>query len=139
MAGSDRASLPVLGKIAAGVPIEAIQHEVSRISPPGDFAREEDHFALQVEGESMIGAGIHDGDLIILKRTDTAQSGDIVVALIDEEEATLKHLRSRGDSIALEAANPAFRNPHIRPDPDRVPGRASVRAGWWHLPSKRYD
>lgn len=122
-AGGGRASLPVLGKIAAGVPIEAIQHEVSRISPPEDFSSEEDHFALQVEGESMIGAGIHDGDLIILKRTDTAQSGDIVVALIDEEEATLKRLRSRGDSIALEAANPAFETRIFGPDRVRIQGR----------------
>lgn len=118
-----RASLPVLGKIAAGVPIEAIQHEVSRISPPEDFASEEDHFALQVEGESMIEAGIHDGDLIILKRTDTAQSGDIVVALIDEEEATLKRFRARGDRIALEAANTAFETRIFGPDRVRIQGR----------------
>ncbi len=118
-----RASLPVLGKIAAGVPIEAIQHEVSRISPPEDFANEEEHFALEVEGQSMIDAGIHDGDLIILKRTDTAQSGDIVVALIDEEEATLKRLRARGDSIALEAANPAFETRIFGPDRVRIQGR----------------
>ncbi|NBC19820.1 MAG: transcriptional repressor LexA [Alphaproteobacteria bacterium] len=120
---SARASLPVLGKIAAGVPIEAIQHEVSRISPPEDFASEEDHFALQVEGESMIEAGIHDGDLIILKRTDTAQSGDIVVALIDEEEATLKRFRARGDRIALEAANTAFETRIFGPDRVRIQGR----------------
>ncbi len=116
-------SLPVLGKIAAGVPIEAIQQEVSRISPPDEFADENEHFALQVEGESMIGAGIQDGDLIILRRTETARSGEIVVALIDEQEATLKRMRSRGDSIALEAANPAFETRIFGPDRVRIQGR----------------
>ena len=116
-------TLPVLGKITAGVPIAAIQHEQDRITVPTDLADSDEHFALQVEGESMIDAGIHDGDLIILKRTDTASNGDIVVALIDEEEATLKRLRRKGDSVALEAANPAFETRIFGPDRVRVQGR----------------
>ncbi|MEO0784517.1 MAG: transcriptional repressor LexA [Pseudomonadota bacterium] len=116
-------SLPVLGKIAAGVPIEAIQNEVSRVETPEDFADEEAYYALQVEGESMINAGIHDGDLIILKRTDTANTGEIVVALIDENEATLKRLRRKGESIALEAANPAFETRIFGPDRVRIQGK----------------
>lgn len=116
-------SLPVLGRIAAGVPIEAIQNEVSRIEAPEDLSDEENYFALQVEGESMIEAGIHDGDLIILRRTDTATSNDIVVALIDETEATLKRLRKRGDSVALEAANPAFETRIFGPDRVRIQGK----------------
>lgn len=121
--GSARPSLPVLGKIAAGVPIEAIQNEVDRVETPEDFADEEAYFALQVEGESMINAGIHDGDLIILKRTDTANTGEIVVALIDENEATLKRLRRKGESVALEAANPAFETRIFGPDRVRIQGR----------------
>ena len=121
--GRDAPSLPVLGKIAAGVPIEAIQNEVARIETPVDYADEENYFALQVEGESMIEAGIHDGDLIILKRTDTANTGEIVVALIDEAEATLKRLRRKGESVALEAANPAFETRIFGPDRVRIQGR----------------
>jgi len=116
-------SLPILGRIAAGVPIEAIQNEVSRVSAPDDLADADLHFALQVEGDSMIEEGIHDGDLIILKRTDTADSGDIVVALIDDQEATLKRLRKRGESVALEAANPAFETRIFGPDRVRIQGR----------------
>jgi repressor LexA len=121
--GRSAPSLPVLGKIAAGVPIEAIQNEVSRVEAPEDFADEEAYFALQVEGESMINAGIHDGDLIILKRTDTANTGEIVVALIDEAEATLKRLRRKGESVALEAANPAFETRIFGPDRVRIQGK----------------
>ena len=116
-------ALPVLGKIAAGVPIEAIQHETGRVDVPDDLADTDQHFALQVEGDSMIDAGIHDGDLIVLRRTETANTGDIVVALIDEEEATLKRLRKKGASIALEAANPAFETRIFGPDRVRIQGR----------------
>lgn len=116
-------SVPVLGKIAAGVPIAAIQHEQDRISAPLDLPDNDEHFALQVEGESMVEAGIHDGDLIILKRTDDASNGDIVVALIDEEEATLKRIRRKGASVALEAANPAFETRIFGPDRVRIQGR----------------
>ena len=116
-------TIPVLGRIAAGVPIEAIQNETHRIRPPDDLPEGDDHFALEVKGDSMIEAGILDGDLVILKRTDDANTGDIVVALIDEEEATLKRLRKKGASIALEAANPAFETRIFGPDRVRVQGR----------------
>lgn len=121
--GGTPETLPVLGKIAAGVPIAAIQHEQDRIQVPTEYVDNDDHYALQVEGESMIEAGIHDGDYIILKRTDDANTGDIVVALIDEEEATLKRLRKKGASVALEAANPAFETRIFGPDRVRIQGR----------------
>ena len=116
-------TIPVLGRIAAGVPIEAIQHETSRIHPPSDLPEGDEHFALEVKGDSMIDAGILDGDLVILKRTDDANTGDIVVALIDDEEATLKRLRKKGASIALEAANPAYETRIFGPDRVRIQGR----------------
>jgi repressor LexA len=115
--------IPILGQIAAGVPIEAIQSEVGRITPPEDLLGAGDHFALEVKGDSMIQAGILDGDVVLIKRTDTADSGDIVVALIDNEEATLKRLRKRGNSIALEAANPAYETRIFGPDRVRVQGK----------------
>jgi repressor LexA len=116
-------TIPVLGRIAAGVPISAIQHEVDRITPPIDFSDSEAHYALEVKGDSMIDAGIHDGDIVILRRTDSANSGDIVVALIDDEEATLKRLRKKGASVALEAANPAYETRIFGPDRVQVQGR----------------
>lgn len=116
-------TIPLLGRIAAGVPITAIQDEVDRVTPPVDFADSDQHYALEVKGDSMIDAGILDGDIVVLKRTDNATSGDIVVALIDEEEATLKRLRRRGDSVALEAANPAYETRIFGPDRVRVQGR----------------
>ncbi|MEM7767869.1 MAG: transcriptional repressor LexA [Pseudomonadota bacterium] len=122
-AGGGPRMLPVLGKIAAGVPIAAIQHEQDRIQVPTEYTDNDDHYALQVEGESMIDAGIQDGDYIVLKRTDDANTGDIVVALIDEEEATLKRLRKKGESVALEAANPAFETRIFGPDRVRIQGR----------------
>ncbi len=115
--------LPVLGRIAAGTPIEAIQHEVDRIPAPGVLMGSGEHFILEVQGESMINAGIHDGDLAIIKRCDDAISGDIVVALVDEEEATLKQLRKKGASIALEAANPAYETRIYGPDRVSVQGK----------------
>ncbi|MEO1251794.1 MAG: transcriptional repressor LexA [Pseudomonadota bacterium] len=115
--------LPVLGRIAAGTPIEAIQHEVDRITTPDALIGAGEHFILEVQGESMINAGIHDGDLAIIRRGDTASSGDIVVALVDDEEATLKRLRKRGASIALEAANPAFETRIYGPDRVAVQGK----------------
>ncbi|MEM6627738.1 MAG: transcriptional repressor LexA [Pseudomonadota bacterium] len=121
--GGPGVSIPVLGRIAAGVPIEAIQTETDRIAAPDDGLNGDDHYALEVRGDSMINAGILDGDLVVLRRTDTAQSGDIVVALIDEEEATLKRLRKRGGSIALEAANPAYETRIFGPDRVRVQGK----------------
>jgi repressor LexA len=115
--------IPILGQIAAGVPIEAIQSEIGRITPPDDLLGSGDHFALEVKGDSMIQAGILDGDVVLIKRTDTADSGDIVVALVDNEEATLKRLRKRGNSIALEAANPAYETRIFGPDRVRVQGK----------------
>ena len=115
--------IPILGQIAAGVPIEALQTEIGRIQPPEDLLGSGEHFALEVKGDSMIGAGILDGDVVLIKRTDTAESGDIVVALVDNEEATLKRLRKRGNSIALEAANPAYETRIFGPDRVRVQGK----------------
>ncbi len=115
--------LPVLGRIAAGTPIEAIQHEVDRIPAPGALMGTGEHYILEVQGESMINAGIHNGDLAIIKRCDDASSGDVVVALVDEEEATLKRLRKKGASIALEAANPAYETRIYGPDRVSVQGK----------------
>ena len=115
--------IPILGQIAAGVPIEALQTEIGRIQPPEDLLGSGEHFALEVKGDSMIGAGILDGDVVLIKRTDTAESGDIVVALVDNVEATLKRLRKRGNSIALEAANPAYETRIFGPDRVRVQGK----------------
>jgi repressor LexA len=115
--------IPVLGKIAAGVPIEALQNEVGRVAMPPELGDPADHFALEVQGDSMIQAGILDGDVVILKKGDTANTGEIVVALVDEEEATLKRLRRRGNSIALEAANPAYETRIFGPDRVRIQGK----------------
>lgn len=115
--------LPVLGRIAAGTPIEAIQHEVDRIAAPEALLGGGEHFILEVQGESMINAGIHDGDFVVIKKCDTAGSGDIVVALVDDEEATLKRLRKKGASIALEAANPEFETRIYGPDRVAVQGK----------------
>jgi repressor LexA len=121
--GNHGAGVPILGQIAAGVPIEAIQSEVGRVQAPEDLLGSGDHFALEVKGDSMIQAGILDGDVVLIKRTDTADSGDIVVALIDNEEATLKRLRKRGNSVALEAANPAYETRIFGPDRVRIQGK----------------
>ncbi|MBL8536307.1 MAG: transcriptional repressor LexA [Hyphomonadaceae bacterium] len=115
--------VPILGQIAAGVPIEALQHEVGRVSAPEDLLGHGDHFALEVKGDSMIQAGILDGDVVIIRRSENADSGDIVVALIDGEEATLKRLRKRGNSVALEAANPAYETRIFGPDRVRIQGK----------------
>ncbi len=115
--------IPVLGRIAAGVPIEAIEHEVDRLPVPQDMISGGEHFALEVSGDSMIKAGILDGDLVIIKRSNTADTGDIVVALIHDEEATLKKLRRKGDSIALEAANHAYETRIFRPGEVKVQGK----------------
>ena len=116
-------SVPVLGRIAAGVPIEAIQEETDRVHSPIDLPAGEEHFALEVRGDSMIDAGILEDDIVILKRTSSALSGDIVVALVDEKEATLKKLRKKGNSVALEAANPAYETRIFGPDRVRVQGK----------------
>ncbi|WBQ08932.1 transcriptional repressor LexA [Hyphomonadaceae bacterium ML37] len=115
--------VPVLGRIAAGVPIEAIQHEVDRLSVPAGMISGGDHFALEVRGDSMIDAGILEGDIVVIKRADTADTGDIVVALVHDQEATLKKLRKKGGSIALEAANPAYETRIFGPGEVKVQGR----------------
>jgi repressor LexA len=120
---NDVRELPVLGRIAAGVPIEAIQHERDRISVPESMLGAGEHFILEVQGDSMINAGILDGDQVVIRRTDNANSGDIVVALVMGEEATLKRLRRKGASIALEAANPAYETRIFGPDQVEVQGK----------------
>ena len=112
-----------MGRIAAGTPISALQTRSHSISLPPDLLSSGEHYALEVRGDSMIEAGILDGDTVVIKKQDTAESGDIVVALIDEEEATLKRLRKRGASIALEAANPAYETRIFGPDRVNIQGK----------------
>jgi repressor LexA len=116
-------TIPVMGRIAAGTPISAIQSRTASIPMPPEFLGSGDHFALEVRGDSMIEAGIFEDDTVIIRKQDTAETGDIVVALIDDEEATLKRLRRRGASIALEAANPAYETRIFGPDRVRIQGR----------------
>ena len=116
-------TIPVMGRIAAGTPVSAIQTRTHSIGLPAGMLSSGDHFALEVRGDSMIEAGILDSDTVIIKRQDTAETGDIVVALIDDEEATLKRLRRRGASIALEAANPAYETRIFGPDRVRIQGK----------------
>ena len=112
-----------MGRIAAGTPIEAIQNHSHSISVPPDLLSPGDHYALEVRGDSMIEAGIFEGDTVLIRKTDVADTGDIIVALVDEEEATLKRLRRKGASIALEAANPAYETRIFGPDRVRVQGK----------------
>ena len=122
-ADNDSQSLPVLGRIAAGTPIAAIQHELERMTVPADLLGSGDHFVLEVQGDSMIEAGILDGDYVVIKKSDTANSGEIVVALVMGEEATLKRLRRKAGSIALEAANPKYQTRVFGPDQVEVQGK----------------
>ena len=122
-AANDPVAVPVMGRIAAGVPISAIQNHSHTISVPPEILAGGEHFALEVKGDSMIEAGILDGDTVLLKKQDTANNGEIVVALVDEEEATLKRLRRKGASVALEAANPAYETRIFGPDRVRIQGR----------------
>ncbi len=115
--------LSVLGRIAAGTPIDAIQHEQARIVVPESMLGAGEHFVLEVQGDSMINAGIYDGDYVVIRRGSTANSGEIVVALVQGEEATLKRLRKKGASIALEAANPAYETRIFGPDQIQVQGK----------------
>ena len=115
--------IPLVGRIAAGSPISAIQQDNGHVPAPTEVSDGDDYFALEVQGDSMIQAGILNGDIVILKRTNSAQTGDIVVALIDGEEATLKRLRRKGASVALEAANPAYETRIFGPDRVEVQGR----------------
>ena len=116
-------SIPVMGRIAAGVPIDAIQHQTHSISVPPDMIMGGEHYALEVKGDSMIEAGIFDGDTVIIRNANTATPGEIVVAIVDDEEATLKRFRRKGDSIALEAANPAYETRIFGPDRVSVRGK----------------
>jgi repressor LexA len=115
--------VPVMGRIAAGTPVSAIQTKSHTISVSPELLSSGEHFALEVRGDSMIEAGIFDNDTVLIRRQDHADTGDIVVALIDDEEATLKRLRRRGASIALEAANPAYETRIFGPDRVRIQGR----------------
>jgi repressor LexA len=112
----------VLGKIAAGTPIEAIQNEVSRITLPEELSKNGEHFGLKVSGDSMIEAGINDGDTVIVKKADTANNGEIVVALIDNQEAMLKRIRKKGKIVALESANKRYETKIFGPDRVKVQG-----------------
>ena len=114
--------IPVLGKIAAGTPIEAIQNEVSRIAIPEELSKNGQHFGLKVSGDSMIEAGINDGDTIIVKKANTANNGQIVVALIDDQEAMLKRIRTKGKVVALESANKEYETKIFGPDRVKVQG-----------------
>jgi repressor LexA len=114
--------IPVLGKIAAGTPIEAIQNQVSKVVLPEELSKNGEHFGLKVSGDSMIEAGINDGDTVIVKKADTANNGQIVVALIDDHEAMLKRIRKKGKVVALESANKKFETKIFGPDRVKVQG-----------------
>ena len=114
--------IPVLGKIAAGTPIEAIQNEVSRVIIPETLGKNGEHFGLKISGDSMIEAGINDGDTVIVKKTNTAENGQIVVALIDNHEAMLKRIRKKGKIVALESANKRYETKIFGPDRVKVQG-----------------
>jgi repressor LexA len=119
---SDEIEIPILGKIAAGTPVEAIQNEVSRIPLPNNLEKNGQYFGLKVQGDSMIEAGINEGDTVIIKRSDTADNGKIVVALIDESEAMLKRIRRKGKTVALESANRNYETKIFGPDRVKVQG-----------------
>ena len=121
--GSRAISVPVMGRIAAGTPIEALQTRSHTISVPPDMLGSGEHYALEVRGDSMVDAGILEGDMALILRNETAETGDIVVALIDEEEATLKRFRRRGASIALEPANSAYEVRILPPNRVRIQGK----------------
>ena len=119
---SNNTEIPVLGKIAAGTPVEAIQNEVSRIPLPANIEKDGEFFGLKVQGDSMIEAGINDGDTVIVKKADTADNGKIVVALIDDHEAMLKRIRRKGKTVALESANRNYETKIFGPDRVKVQG-----------------
>ena len=114
--------ISVLGKIAAGTPVEAIQNEVARIPLPANIEKNGEYFGLKVQGDSMIEAGINEGDTVIVKKTNTADNGKIVVALIDDHEAMLKRIRRKGKTIALESANRNYETKIFGPDRVKVQG-----------------
>ena len=119
---SEGVEVSVLGKIAAGTPVEAIQNEVSRIPLPSNLEKNGEYFGLKVQGDSMIEAGINEGDTVVIKKTDTADNGKIVVALIDDHEAMLKRIRRKGKTVALESANRNYETKIFGPDRVKVQG-----------------
>jgi repressor LexA len=121
--GERPVSVPVMGRIAAGTPIEALQTRSHTISVPPDMLGSGEHYALEVRGDSMVDAGILDGDMALIQRNETADTGDIVVALIDDEEATLKRFRRRGASIALEPANTSYEVRILPPNRVKIQGK----------------
>ena len=121
--GERSISIPVMGRIAAGTPISAIQTPMNTIAMSPDFLTGGEHYALEDRGDSMIEAGILDGDTVVIRKQDIANTGDIIVALIDDEEATLKRFRRRGSSIALEAANPSYETRVLGPDRVKIQGK----------------
>lgn len=121
---ADAESVPLIGRIAAGQPIEALETGMNRIGVPSMMlSSSSEHYALQVKGDSMIDAGIHEGDIVVIQRQSTANNGDIIVALIEDNEATLKRLRRKGGAIALEAANPAYGTRLYRTDQVKIQGK----------------
>lgn len=117
-------SLPIMGKIAAGTPIEAIQHVQQHVAVPDQMMHNQGrHYALEVKGDSMIEAGINEGDVVVIHEQNDADNGDIVVALVEDQEATLKYLRKKGAAVALEAANPAYETRVYRDDQVKVQGK----------------
>ena len=114
--------IPVLGKIAAGTPVEAIQNEIARIPLPSNLEKNGEYFGLRVQGDSMIEAGISEGDTVIVKKTDTAENGKIVVALVDDHEAMLKRIRRKGKTVALESANKNYETKIFGPDRVKIQG-----------------
>ncbi|MEW9920678.1 transcriptional repressor LexA [Marimonas sp. MJW-29] len=121
---SEALEVPVMGRIAAGVPIEAINHMTHSVTVPGGMiSGKGEHYALEVKGDSMIEAGINDGDVVVIRETNVADDGDIVVALVEDSEATLKTFRRKGATIALEAANPAYETRVLPADQVKVQGR----------------
>ncbi|KQT60323.1 MULTISPECIES: transcriptional repressor LexA [unclassified Aureimonas] len=121
--GEGSITIPVMGRIAAGVPISAIQTNTHSLTLPPDMIGAGEHYALEVRGDSMIEAGILDGDTVVIRKSETATQGDIIVALVDDEEATLKRFRRKGTTIALEAANPAYETRVFESDRVKVQGR----------------
>ncbi|WP_068316402.1 transcriptional repressor LexA [Polycladidibacter hongkongensis] len=115
--------IPVMGRIAAGVPIEAIQNKSHSVAMPADMLGNGEHYALEVRGDSMVDAGILDGDTVVVRKCRTAENGEIVVAVVDDEEATLKRIRKKGGTVALEAANPAYETRIFGPDRISVQGK----------------
>ena len=116
------AEIPVLGKIAAGTPVEAIQNEISRISLPANLEKNGEYFGLKVQGDSMIEAGINEGDTVIVRKTDNVENGKIVVVLIDDHEAMLKRIRRKGKTVALESANRNYETKIFGPDRVKIQG-----------------